>query len=141
MGAVEVMKRDLLDVVGKNAKSAEALDAIEQFSLTEVDDDPPFRSYVGSRANGLDLLIENERVIAAQIFVQAIQGFSAFPYQLPLGLQKGMSQKDVHQLLGEPLESDEFDSKFGFPAIGVRLVVNFDKSSTITYLNIGILRK
>lgn len=134
-------KNDLLNVAGKEIASAEVHEVIQFYSLTEVEDAPPFRRYIGSRSKGLDLLVENERIVAIQIFVQALQGFSEFPYDLPFGIHKGMSQKDVHQLLGQPLESDEFDSKYEIAALGVRVVINFDKYSKITYLNIGVLKK
>ena len=135
------MENNLLQAIGRNFNSTEVRDVILSYSLNEVNDDPPFRRYVGSRSKGLDLLVENERIIALQVFVQPLQGFAEFPNELPFGLQQHMNQNQVHQLLGRPLNSDEFDSKYTFPADNLKLVINFDDSSRMTYLNVGILRK
>ena len=100
-------------------------------------DAPPYERYICSRSNGIELLLENERVIAVQIFVEAAQGFLAFPYELPMGLMRHMSQEDVHQLLGDPIEYDNFDSKYKITEQGDRIVIVFDKLSKIRYLEIG----
>jgi hypothetical protein len=129
----------LLNILGKDFASLGVQEAIRFYSLGETEDDPPFRRYVGSRAKGLDLLAERERIIAVQVFAQAVQGFSEFPYELPFGIGKKMSQLDVHNLLGEPVEFDDSESKYELEDFNARLVVNFDRLSRITYLNIEAL--
>ncbi|ULU24957.1 outer membrane protein assembly factor BamE [Dyella terrae] len=134
------MAHNIEDLIGLDESSADTRSVIQDYSLDEVEEDPPFRRYIGSRSRGLDLLIENDRVLAAQVFVQAVQGFSAFSGDLPFGLKKDMNQGQVHTLLGPPTEFDKFDSKYLFQSSGKRLVVNFNDRSEITYLNIGALQ-
>ena len=132
-------KNSLLYVLAKEFASNEVQELVQFYSLTEIEDDPPFRRYVGSRNKGLDILTEDGRIIAIQVFAQASQGFSEFPDELPFGIGKHMSQEAVHQLLGPPLEFDEFDSKYELPDSNAKLSINFDKSLKITYLNIAVL--
>ena len=119
--------------------SPEVRDAIEKYALTEVQEDPPFRRYYISRQGGLDLLAENDQVVDIQIFVQPKKRFSAFGESLPFALEKGMNQAQVHQLLGPPAQSDEFDSKYEMPEIGAKLSVSFDDSTNLKYISIGTL--
>jgi hypothetical protein len=123
-------------LLGETPDSPLVLEAIHHLGLHDIEEDPPFRSYIGSKKTGIDLLIEHDRVKAAQIFVKAMQGFSAFQSTLPYGLQSGMKRDEVHRLLGKPSASDEFDSQYENIEPGIKLVVNFDKSSEITYLNV-----
>src|SRR4051812_25465195 len=106
---------EFFDLLGKQRSSADVVDAAARFGLNEVMDDPPSRQYLISRERGLDLLLEDDRVVAVQIFTQATRKFSAFSGTLPLGLKTGMSQAEIHQLLGTPLESDAYDSKYSLP--------------------------
>jgi hypothetical protein len=99
-------------------------------------DDPPSRQYLISRERGLDLLLDDDIVVAVQIFVQATRKFSAFSGTLPLGLKRGMSQAEIHQVLGVPLESDGYDAKYALPNTKGKLVVTFDDSSTMKYLSL-----
>ncbi len=128
-----------LHILGMDFASPDVQKAIGFYSLNEIEDDPPFRRYVGSRAKGLDLLTESDRIIAIQVFAQAVQGFSEFPYDLPLGIGKQMSQQDVHNLLGQPVEFDESESKYELASCDAKMVINFDRLSRITYLNIEVL--
>ena len=131
------MEFELLKVLGKDVASPEVQDAIQKYKLTEVQEEPPFRRYYISRQKGLDLLAENDQIVDIQIFVQPRKRFSAFGDPLPLGIQKGMNQSQVHQLLGPPAKSDGFDSKYEMPEIGARLTVSYDDSSNLKYLSIG----
>jgi hypothetical protein len=130
------MPASLTELLGKADNSPQVMEAIYRLELHDIEEDPPFRRYVGSRQTGIDLLVEQGRVIAAQVFVKAIQGFSAFPYMLPYGLHKDLTQDGVHHLLGNPSASDEFDSRYENNEHGIDLIINFDKLSEITYLNI-----
>jgi hypothetical protein len=125
----------LIDLLGKQTTSDEARITIEKYGLHEVEDAPPFRRYIGSKRNGLDLLFENDLVIAIQIFVIPMRGFSKFPDALPFGLLEHMNSEDVLCSLGSPSAHDEYSSTYVFGHI--KLVVNYDKMSQITYLNIG----
>ena len=132
------MESELLQALGKDIGSPEASNAIRRFNLTDTQDSPPFRHYQGSRANGLDFLVENGRVIDIQIFVQPAQAYSAFAGALPFGIQAGMSQAQVHELLGEPAKSDEFDSKYEMPEMGARVTISYDDFSRVKYLSIAV---
>lgn len=127
---------EFVNLLGKQRSSADVVDAAARFGLTEVMEDPPSRQYLISRERGLDLLLEDDHVVAVQIFVQATRKFSAFSGILPLGLKSGMSQTDIHQVLGAPIESDAHDSKYYLPNTKAKLVVTFDDSATIKYLSI-----
>ena len=125
----------LLDLLDKDLSSEEVRIALEAYRLNEIEEDPPFRRYVGSRASGLDLLVESDRIAAIQIFVRPVQGFSSFPGDLPFGLSPMMAPADVAQLLGSALESDRWMSIYKLG--NARLIVNFDEKFQITYLNVG----
>lgn len=127
---------EFVNLLGKQRSSAEVVDAVAQFGLHEVMDDPPSRQYIMSRERGLDLLLEDDRVVAVQIFVQATRKFSAFTGALPLGLKSGMSQAEIHQVLGAPLESDAYDSKYSLSNAKAKLVVTFDELAITKYLSL-----
>lgn len=124
------------NLLGKKKSSTEVVEASQQFSLNEVMDDPPSRQYLISRESGIDLLLDDGCVVAVQIFVQATRKFSAFSGELPLGLKNGMSQEDVHQMLGKPIGSDIYDSRYNIFASNAKLIVTFDESSKIKYMSL-----
>ena len=74
---------EFISLLGQHRSAPEITAASLKFSLDEVMDDPPFRQYLISRQQGIDLLLENDHVIAVQIFVQATRKFSAFSGKLP----------------------------------------------------------
>ena len=113
-------------------------DAIEKWDLKDLQESPPFRRYYGSKQKGLDLLADHDRIIDIQLFVQSAQGYSEFTDKLPFGILKDMTQQQVHQLLGPPAKSDEFDSKYDMPDLGARLTVSYDDSSKVKYLSIAV---
>jgi hypothetical protein len=132
------MEFDLIQVLGKDIGSAEVSEAIQRYNLTELQDDPPFRRYYMCRKKGLELLAENDLVVDIQIFLQPTKQFVAFDDPLPFEIQKGMSQSQVHQLLGPPSMSNEFRSRYEMPEIGAILNVRYDDSLTLKYLSIGL---
>jgi hypothetical protein len=135
------MEFNLPGVLGHDVTSDVVDDAIQTYQLTEIDESPPFRRYYSSSPQGLSLLAENDRVIDIQIYVQAIQGFSAFSDPLPFGIRPGMQQEQVHELLGTPTRSDKFDSHYELPELGAKLTVDYDDSSTVKYLSIAFSRR
>jgi hypothetical protein len=130
-----MMEADFLNVLGKDSGSTEVREFIEKYGLDDVQDDPPFRRYQGSPQRGLDLLIEHERVEDVQVHVQGRKRHQAFAGVLPFGLRAGITQSQVHQVLGTPLAADEFDSKFDLP--WGRLTVVYDESSVVRYLSLA----
>jgi len=126
---------NLLGIIGKSASSQEVSKVLAHFALDEVDEDPPFRRYVGSKVRGLELLFEEDALIAIQVFLKPAQGFTGFAGDLPLGLRQDMSVLDVLTALGPPHAQDEWSVTY---VIGdEQLVINIDKQSHMTYLNIG----
>jgi hypothetical protein len=55
---------DIVSAVGKALGSSAVTDVLNSLDPVRVVEDPPFRTYVGSPEQGLDLLVENERVIS-----------------------------------------------------------------------------
>ncbi|WP_198971790.1 hypothetical protein [Xylophilus sp. ASV27] len=126
---------EFITLLGQHRSSSDVVDVAARLGLNEVMDDPPSRQYLISRERGLDLLLEDDHVVAVQIFIQATRNFSAFSGALPLGLKRGMSQAEIHQVLGTPMESDLHDSKYSLPNTKAKLVVTFDDSTKIKYLS------
>lgn len=131
------MEFNLLGVLGRDVTSDVVDNAIQTYQLTEIDESPPFRCYHSSSRRGLSLLADHDRIIDIQIYVQAIQGFSAFDDPLPFGIRPGMQQGEVHELLGPPTRSDEFDSQYELPELGAKLTAEYDDSSKVKYLSIA----
>ncbi|MBM7131141.1 hypothetical protein [Dyella mobilis] len=125
-------------LLGMTAGSPQVREAIDRLELHDIEEDPPSRRYIGSKKTGIDLLVEWERVIAVQIFVKAVQGFSAFPFEIPYGLHANVKQDELHRLLGNPAASDKFDSRYEDIEAGLKLIINFNELSEITYLNIAL---
>ncbi|OOG60286.1 hypothetical protein [Rhodanobacter sp. C03] len=127
---------ELLNALGKSIDSTDVQALIRRYELTDEYSDPPFRHYVGSSAQGIDLLFEDGHLIAVQIFTEATKDFAAFEGPLPFGIRRDMSQLQVHELLGQAIEADEFDSKFAVSSTGAKLVVNYGGALSVRYLNI-----
>lgn len=96
------MSSDIIEVLGKQQTEAEVVAFVRKFSLTEVSDAFPSRQYVGAKARGIDLIVENGRVLCVQVYMKPAQGFSAYTGALPLGIHAEMNQDQVHALLGAP---------------------------------------
>lgn len=127
---------ELMHLLGRGEASPEVVEALRDYSLTEISDAPPHRKYRISRACGINLLFDDDLVIAVQIYVQAIRRYAEFSDALPFGLKKGMSQADVHLLLGAPNKFDAFDSQYELVEEGARLIVVFDGSSVVKYISL-----
>jgi hypothetical protein len=129
------MSSDIIGVLGMQQTEAEVVALIREFSLTEVSDSPPFRQYIGSKAKGIDLIVENGNVSCVQIYLRPTQGFSAYTGTLPLGIQSDMNQGQIHSLLGAPAKQDNTYSSFVMSDKGVKLSIDFDASSRIKLLS------
>ena len=130
---------DLISILGKDATSADVLGVINSYALSDTYDDPPLRRYIGSSAKGVDVLFQNDKVLDVQIFVQRSGTHAAFTDELPFGIKSGMTDKDVHILLGEPDIRDAVGSKYAALGETVRLTVVYDSANVVSYLSIGAL--
>lgn len=128
---------DIVSAVGKAFGSRSVTDVLNSLASVRVVEDPPFRTYVGSPAQGLDLLVEDDRVVSAQIYTQATRTFSPFLGVLPFGLLASMKQSEVHALLGAALQSSNVSSKFVLVASSISLVLTYDDKLSIRLLSIG----
>jgi hypothetical protein len=133
------LSSELLNILGKEINSLEVREVINRFNLSFNTEDPPFRHYIGSKELGLSLLFHNDQLIDVQFFLKPTKLFQAFDLSLPYDLAKGMTQKEIHQLLGDPLKSDETHSKYLMPRDGVNLTVEFDKNNIIRYMSAALL--
>jgi hypothetical protein len=128
---------DLISVLGKYDTDADVRRVIAEHDLLDTFDDPPlWRRYVGSDRKGIDLLFEEGRVIDVQVFVEPDASHSAFSADLPFGIQRGMTQQQIHELLGEPESSDEIDSRYFMVDYPLRLMVVYDRTGTVRYLSL-----
>lgn len=127
---------DLISVLGKDASSAEVASVVNRYALLDAYDDPPFRRYLGSSQRGVDLLFENEKVLDIQFFVQRSETHAPFSDELPFGVKVGMSDKDIHSVLGEPELRDSVGSKYTVLSGTAKLTVVYDKSGFVSYLSI-----
>lgn len=127
---------DLISILGKSVLSSEVVGVVSCHALLDVYDDPPFRRYVGSSQKGVDLLCENGVVLDIQIFVQRSETHMPFSDELPFGIQSGMTDKDVHSLLGSPEIRDSVGSKYNVLDGAARLTIVYDKHGVVSYLSI-----
>jgi hypothetical protein len=132
------MVLDWQTIINQGIASPQVRTAIENYGLTEIQEDPPSRRYYINRRRGLSFLAENDRIVDIQIFVQTNKRFSAFPGPIPFGIEVGMTQSQVHELLGVPVETDEFQDKYERIEAGVVLVITYDDSSKVKYISIGL---
>lgn len=130
---------NIIAAVGKLRNSIEVSSVLDSISPIRIVDDPPSRQYIGSPLRGIDLLLENDRVVSVQLYTQKTRSFSPCSDELPFGLQKSMNQVDVHKLLGMPVESSNISSKYALTDLGVKLVVTYDGAKNIRLLNIDAL--
>ncbi|HYJ42456.1 MAG TPA: hypothetical protein VEW08_16820 [Steroidobacteraceae bacterium] len=128
---------DLITLLGKKSDDPEVVRAIEKHQLNDVYDDPPLWRYVGSKVKGTDLLFEEECVVDVQVHAQATKRRDAIPGELPFGLKKGMTQRQVHAELGTPYEADTHDSRYRIANPAIRLLVAYDESGVVRYLSIA----
>ncbi len=128
---------DLILTLGKSASSNEVTDVINDYALSDVYDDPPFRRYVGSSKKGIDLLFESDVVLDIQFFVQRSETHAQFTDELPFGIKAGMTDKDVHFLLGEPVVRDSIGSKYNILNGNAKLTIVYDKSNVVSYISVS----
>jgi len=133
------LSTDLVQILGGNATSPDVERIVREYSLTDVQNDPPFRRYVGSTKIGLSLLFDNDRLIDVQFFVKQTKRYRAYSLPLPFELENGMTSKSVQALLGEPAESDDSHSKYLMQGAGVKLTIEYDKSGEVRYVSVAAL--
>lgn len=135
------MVYNVVDILGRGKDDVEVVELIRALSLTEVSDAPLSRQYIGSKARGIDLLVENGRVFSIQIYLKLMQGFSVYVGALPFGIKMGMRQDDVHNLLGMPPRRDKSYSSYVMKEDGLKLTVDFDVLSEMKFLSITIISR
>ena len=128
---------DLILLLGKPADDPTVVRSIESHELNDVFDDPPLWRYVGSMLKGADLLFEEDRVIDVQIHTKPTKTRNATPEELPFGLKSGMSQHQVHEVLGAPYQETRYDSRYMMSNPKVRLIVAYDDGGVVRYLSIS----
>lgn len=128
-------RTEFSEVVGLSDRVPEVSNLLGRYEMNDVYDDPPLRKYLGSKANSICILFEEGRVIDVQIYLAPTKLYSSFQNP-PLGLERGMTQEQVHKLLGPPFKCDEFDSKYELQA-GVILTVAYSSDGMARYLSIG----
>jgi hypothetical protein len=128
------LSTEVLAVLGNDAASPEVERIVREYGLTDVQEDPPFRRYVGSTTLGLSLLFDHERLIDAQFYAKPTKRYQPYAPRLPFGLEQGMTQQSVRALLGEAARSDESYSKYLLNAAGVKLIIEYDKSGVMRYI-------
>jgi SAM-dependent methyltransferase len=128
---------DFLGALGRSPDSAETRGIIRKYSLTDRHAASPATQHHGSRARGMNLVAEEDRIVAIQIYVQAAQGYGPYEDTLPFELRSRMDRQDAHRLLGPPTVSDELHCRYERPEIRATLTLRFDAGSRLTYLEIA----
>jgi hypothetical protein len=129
----------LIPLLGKGIDDPGVRQAISDLALADVDDDPEMhRRYVGADEKGIALLFQDSQLRDIQIYLEPDKYYSTFAGELPFGIRKGMSQAEIHILLGEPKKFDKFDSQYFIEAGRVRLYVGYDDALRARYLSIGL---
>lgn len=129
---------DLIEVVGKQIGSAEVAALLDTIAPVRTIEAPPFRRYMGSPENGIDLVVEDDRVTSIQIYMCRTETFSAYLAQVPFGLTGSMNQDDVHRVIGTPLVASKVSSRYVLPDNGIRLVVTYDDHRIVRLVSLGI---
>jgi len=127
--------RELIDNLGRAATSPRVAKIIRDLNLTDIQDDPPFRRYVGSKVLGLCLLFNEDFLLDVQFFVKPTRTYRACAISLPYGLTRHMSQADVHDLLGAPDRTDSTYSKYLKEDGQVKLLIEYDDVGLIRYVS------
>ena len=128
----------LLSILGKRMSDSAVQRTLVENELTDTEEDPLHRKYVGSQAKGIDLLFENDCLVDIQIYVEPSKLYAFFTETLPFGLARGMHQEQVHGLLGPPKTFDKFDSKYSLHENSVQLSIAYDERGRIRFLSIGL---
>lgn len=116
---------NLFTTLGKSINSNEVISLVDLIAPVRTVDDPPFRSYIGSPQHGVDLVIEDGKVRAVQIYTKDTSTFCAYERELPLQLRIGMSQAALNGLLGAPLKESEVSSSYFVSEFGAKMTVSF----------------
>ncbi|MFZ6643650.1 hypothetical protein ACO0LL_28260 [Undibacterium sp. TC4M20W] len=128
----------LLSLLGKNHNDPDVLQAIGDNHLLDMYDDPPYCRYIGSKQQGIDLLFEEQILVDVQFFIQKTRLYSAFLGVLPFGIKNGMSQLQVHELLGMPDKFHQSDSRYFMREDKLQVVLAFDSDGIVSYLGVAL---
>jgi hypothetical protein len=129
----------LVPLLGQSMDDPRIKQAISGLELVDIDENPEMRRcYIGADKKGITLLFEDNRFDGIQIHVGPTKRYSAFADPLPFGIEKGMSQAEIHELLGEPEAFDKFDSRYCIENGRVRLIVWYNDCLLVRYLSIGL---
>lgn len=131
------MSFDLTSVLGQDVKSAAVTNAIKKYGMDKTQRSPPSGCYYISRKAGVTLFADEGKVVDIQINVQPSKPNSAFSGELPRGLKAGMTQAQVHKLLGKPTEKNEIQSHYRELDDGTKMVLEFDGESKLKYMSIA----
>jgi hypothetical protein len=131
----------LIEALRKTPNSEQVQAIVRRYGPLEVSEDPPRRCYLCWRDNGLALLVENDAVIALQIFTQPRKRYGAFADELPFGIRGGMRRQQIDAILGSPTVSDEYDCKYDMPQRGVRCTVEYDDHEVVKYVSFSLYER
>ena len=130
----------LIPLLGKDMDDPDVKKAIIDLELGDIYDDPEMgRRYIGADKKGITLLFEDNLFDTIQIHVRPSGSYSAFPDPLPFGIQREVSQDEIHKLLGAPEAFDKLDSRYSIENGRLRLIVWYNDSLRVRYLSIGLL--
>jgi hypothetical protein len=130
------MAVELISLIGKSAADPEMMRAVAEYSLSDIYDTHPGRRYVASHMKGVALVFENDCMTAVQIFVAPTDPFSAYSEMLPFMLRRGMSEAQVHELLGSPEKSNIVQSHFLLCQGELFATVEYDQAGVMKYLSV-----
>ena len=116
---------NLFAILGKNISSNEVLELLDEIAPVRISEAPPFRSYIGSPEQGIDLVVESERIRAVQIYTRGTSTFRPYGRDLPLGIRVGMTQANLHQLLGLPFKESDVASHFLISKFEAKMTISF----------------
>lgn len=125
----------LIENLGQPSGASVIKGAIREFGLTDVQDDPPARRYIGSKAVGLSLLFHDDHLLDVQVFVKPTKTYQAFSGALPYGLDAEFTRLEVHKLLGSPIKSDAGFSKYLMNVGRVKLIIEYNREGRVRYIS------
>lgn len=99
--------RKLLSLLGKPTRSSTfqavlTADKLKASKEPDLEEGQPAEAYFVGKKAGYEILAEDGRVITVFLYVEAEDGYSAFPSPLPFELQRGATRTEIRRLLGKP---------------------------------------
>ncbi|MFZ6778862.1 hypothetical protein ACO0LD_18715 [Undibacterium sp. Ji83W] len=133
-----MLSSKLISLLGKHENDPDVLQVIALNHFLDVYDEPPYCRYIGSKEKGTDLLFEEHLLVDVQFFIQKTKLYSAYYSVLPFGIQSGMSQQQVHELLGMPDKFHLTDSRYFMRESNLQVVLAFDSAGIVSYLSVAL---